>query len=107
MLGVLHDLPSPPPRFVDPITVKVPTDRQTQFGSSSKTIDIAGQRGECERVQVWGYDTSAPMKVHRSLHTMLSRESDPSDSSKLPFFHAYVGPVPSLGSSCQLVAVCP
>ena len=41
--------------FVDPITVKVMHDRRVPFASSSKRIDVAGMRGECERVQIWGW----------------------------------------------------
>ena len=42
--------------FVDPITVKVMHDRRLPFASSARKIDLAGQRGECERVQLWGWD---------------------------------------------------
>ena len=42
--------------FVDPITVKVTHDRRVPFASSSKHIDVAGMRGECERVQIWGWN---------------------------------------------------
>ena len=59
-------------RFVDPITVKVPTDRQTAYPSSKKVIDVAGQRGECERVQVWGFDTSQPLTVRIPLADSLA-----------------------------------
>eukprot|EP01043_Picozoa_sp_COSAG02_P093537 COSAG02_NODE_30049_length_561_cov_0.869281_1_plen_80_part_01 len=41
--------------FVDPITVKVMHDRRVPFASSAQKIDLAGQRGECERAQLWGW----------------------------------------------------
>jgi hypothetical protein len=43
------------PWFVDPITVKVMKDRRAPFASSQKTIDLAAQRGECERAQIWAW----------------------------------------------------
>jgi L-ascorbate metabolism protein UlaG (beta-lactamase superfamily) len=42
--------------FVDPITVKIPHDRRQPFATSTKAIDLAGMKGECERAQVWGWD---------------------------------------------------
>jgi hypothetical protein len=42
--------------FVDPITVKVMHDRRLPFASSAQKVDLAGQRGECERAQLWGWD---------------------------------------------------
>ena len=33
---------------------KVMHDRRQPFASSAKRVDLAGQRGECERAQVWG-----------------------------------------------------
>ena len=42
--------------YVDPITVKVMHDRTTPYESSGKTLDLAAQRGECERAQVWLWD---------------------------------------------------
>jgi hypothetical protein len=42
--------------FVDPITVKIMHDRRVPFASSAQKIDLAGQRGECERAQLWGWD---------------------------------------------------
>ena len=47
--------------FVDPITVKVMHDRQKPFPSSAKAVDMAGQRGECERAQIWGWDDGADL----------------------------------------------
>eukprot|EP01052_Picozoa_sp_SAG31_P038281 SAG31_NODE_5085_length_2753_cov_2.660512_1_plen_109_part_00 len=47
--------------FVDPITVKVMHDRRLPFASSSKRIDVAGMRGECERVQIWGWSDAADL----------------------------------------------
>jgi hypothetical protein len=44
--------------WVDPITVKVFSSRQKPYSSSSKTLDLAGQRGECERAQIWSFDTN-------------------------------------------------
>ena len=38
---------------VDPITIKVPPDRREPFASSQRRINLAGQRGECEKTQVW------------------------------------------------------
>jgi hypothetical protein len=44
--------------FVDPITVKVAHDRRAPFSSSRSppAVDLAAQRGECERAQIWGWD---------------------------------------------------
>eukprot|EP01043_Picozoa_sp_COSAG02_P029474 COSAG02_NODE_1835_length_10714_cov_7.585437_13_plen_401_part_00 len=36
--------------------VKVMHDRQTAYETSVKIVDLAAQRGECERAQVWGWD---------------------------------------------------
>ena len=47
--------------YVDPITVKVMHDRQKPFPSSAKAVDMAGQRGECERAQIWGWDDGADL----------------------------------------------
>ena len=33
---------------------KVMHDHHQPFASSAKRVDLAGQRGECERAQVWG-----------------------------------------------------
>ena len=33
---------------------KVMHDHRQPFASSAKRVDLAGQRGECERAQVWG-----------------------------------------------------
>jgi hypothetical protein len=52
---------SDPDWFVDPITVKVMHDRQKPFPSSTKAVDMAGQRGECERAQIWGWDDDADL----------------------------------------------
>jgi hypothetical protein len=41
---------------VDPITVKIAHTRRAPFGTSSKTVDLAGMRGECERAQIWGWN---------------------------------------------------
>ena len=38
---------------VDPITIKIPSDRTAPYPSSSDRISLAGQRGECEKAQVW------------------------------------------------------
>jgi hypothetical protein len=40
---------------------KVMHDRRQPFASSAKRVDLAGQRGECERAQVWGWDDSAAL----------------------------------------------
>ena len=59
------DAPGPPPAAVlwrvDPITIKIPPDRTKPFPSSASAISLAGQRGECEKVQVWlrAADTAA------------------------------------------------
>ena len=45
--------------YVDPITVKVPHDNRAPFASTSHEVDLAAQRGECERAQLWGYDDTA------------------------------------------------
>ena len=42
--------------FVDPATVKIAHDRRHPFGSSSQSLDLAGQRGECERAQIWSWE---------------------------------------------------
>jgi hypothetical protein len=39
--------------WVDPLTVKIMSDRRKPFASSAKRIDVAAQRGECERQQIW------------------------------------------------------
>ena len=36
-------------------------DRQKPFPSSAKAVDMAGQRGECERAQIWGWDDGADL----------------------------------------------
>ena len=43
--------------WVDPITIKVTHDRRLPYPSSAKRVDLAAQRGECERAQVWAWDT--------------------------------------------------
>ena len=43
--------------WVDPLTIKVTHDRQKPYPSSAKAVDMAGQRGECERASIWGFDT--------------------------------------------------
>lgn len=48
--------------FVDPITVKVMHDRRLPFASSVKHIDVAGMRGECERVQIWGWSDDGDLR---------------------------------------------
>ena len=40
--------------WVDPITIKVTHDRRLPYPSSTKGVNLAAQRGECERAQVWG-----------------------------------------------------
>ena len=45
--------PAPAPFYVDPVTVQVTQDRRKPFASSTQHIDLAAQRGECERAQVW------------------------------------------------------
>ena len=55
----LAQLPSGPSSagwFVDPATVKIAHDRRHPFGSSSQRVDLAGQRGECERAQIWSWE---------------------------------------------------
>ena len=54
---------SPPATWlVDPLTVKVMSDRRAPFASSSRAgIDMAAQRGECERQQIWGWNDSAAL----------------------------------------------
>eukprot|EP01052_Picozoa_sp_SAG31_P086556 SAG31_NODE_47247_length_251_cov_0.677632_1_plen_73_part_10 len=42
--------------YVDPLSLKVVSDRRRPFPSSAKTVDLAAQRGECERAQVWGWN---------------------------------------------------
>jgi hypothetical protein len=44
--------------YVDPITVKVMHDQRAPFPFSARQVDLAGQRGECERAQIWGWDTA-------------------------------------------------
>ena len=46
---------------VDPMTVKIMSDRRATFASSSTGIDMAAQRGECERQQLWGWNDSAAL----------------------------------------------
>ena len=42
--------------FVDPLTIKVVSNRREPFpGTSMKVVDLAAQRGECERAQLWGW----------------------------------------------------
>lgn len=48
--------------YVDPITVKIPHNRQLPFASSTKVVDVAGQRGECERQQIWLYNSQVEMR---------------------------------------------
>lgn len=53
--------------WVDPLTIKVTHDRRDAYPSSAKFLDIAGQRGECERAQIWGWDTDSDhtdVRVH-------------------------------------------
>eukprot|EP01046_Picozoa_sp_COSAG06_P005144 COSAG06_NODE_226_length_19747_cov_9.234121_13_plen_703_part_00 len=45
--------------WVDPITIKVTHDRRKPYPSSTKRVDLAAQRGECERAQVWAWDTDS------------------------------------------------
>ena len=40
---------------------KVMHDHHQPFASSAKRVDLAGQRGECERAQVWGWDDSVAL----------------------------------------------
>jgi hypothetical protein len=49
-LMAVVDANGPPAWYVDPITLKIPHQQQQPFESSTKDIDVAGQRGECERV---------------------------------------------------------
>jgi hypothetical protein len=46
--------PTPhPPFYIDPMTVHVVENRRAPFPSSKQQIDLAAQRGECERAQLW------------------------------------------------------
>ena len=56
---------------VDPSTVKIPHDRTTPFDTSSKVIDLAGMRGECERAQLWITDSSESYRDVRLQTDML------------------------------------
>ena len=47
--------------FVDPITVKVTHERRVPFPSSAQAVDLAAQRGECERAQIWGWNDQADL----------------------------------------------
>jgi hypothetical protein len=53
ILQAFADVGSTPIWWVDPITVKVMHQQQQPYPSSRKEINVAGQRGECERVQIW------------------------------------------------------
>jgi hypothetical protein len=64
--------------FVDPITVKVMSDRQRPYASSTKIVDVAGQRGECERVQIWSYDrANARTQLTLSFSELVAEGSAP------------------------------
>jgi hypothetical protein len=55
--------------FVDPATVKVMHNRRAPFPSSADRIDLAAQRGECERSQVWTWSDEhhlSDVRVHFS-----------------------------------------
>ena len=42
--------------FVDPLTIKITSNRRKAFPGSAKVVDLAAQRGECERAQLWGWN---------------------------------------------------
>jgi hypothetical protein len=49
---------APPPSsdvfwHVDLITIKIPSDRTKPYNSSVTAISLVGQRGECEKAQIW------------------------------------------------------
>ena len=67
--------------FVDPITVKVMSNRRDPFPSSAKAVDLAAQRGECERAQVWGWDDAQALTNVRVAFTDLATADK---SSTLP-----------------------
>ena len=46
--------------WVDPITVKVMHDQRKPFSSSARALDLAAQRGECERAQLWSPGAALP-----------------------------------------------
>ena len=53
--------PASPPFYVDPMTVKIAQTRRAPFSSSKQEVDVAAQRGECERVQLWFWDDTADL----------------------------------------------
>lgn len=66
--------------FVDPITVKVPHDNRASFASTQHEVDLAAQRGECERAQLWGYDdtiarTNVKLSFSELTLDLVSRDS--------------------------------
>ena len=67
--------------FVDPITVKVMSNRRDPFPSSAKAVDLAAQRGECERVQIWLWDDERALANVRVAFSDLSAADK---SSTLP-----------------------
>ena len=70
---------------VDPLSIKVMSDRRAPLPSSTKTIDIASQRGECERVQLWGHNDGAELSNVRVLFTSLAASNRDDDAaSTLP-----------------------
>ena len=70
--------------FVDPITVKVMHDRRLPFTSSAHKIDLAGQRGECERVQLWGWDDDKDVTDITVQFADLSQQADAAGAAVLP-----------------------
>ena len=87
MAGALSESRSDSEWYVDPITVKVMHDQRAPFRFSARRIDLAGQRGECERAQIWGWDATQDL-VNVQL-----------DFSVLDLVDAYATPTSSSGSS--------
>ena len=66
--------------FVDPATVKVMHDRRAPFPSSAASIDLAAQRGECERSQVWAWNDDRKLSDVRVHFGDLQTVSDPRET---------------------------
>ena len=55
---------------VEPMTVKITHDRRAPFDSSATDVDVAAQRGECERVQLCKQYQDLSLRAHPARHVV-------------------------------------
>ena len=77
---------------MDPITIKIPHTRRAPFPSSGTAVDLAAQRGECERAQLWlRHDVAEMAGVRVAFDDLYVAGTGPQNCSDTPWGVCWTG----------------